>query len=168
MIVWISELREDVIGMTSAKLNKTDTSKAIIENISITFANKQGILSGADKRDVFEISKKNGLLGLSYSQTVKWVGSYLSLNFGEDIPLSEQIAPGSLANPQLSFKVTFKRLPDDPVNRKYQLNTALIYEGACIIIKNSSAIKQLSVLSSDDVVESLQKDYDMVYPEIPR
>ena len=45
MIVWISELREDVIGMTSAKLNKTDTSKAIIENISITFANKQGILS---------------------------------------------------------------------------------------------------------------------------
>ena len=105
--------------MTSAKLNKTDTSKAIIENISITFANKQGILSGADKRDLFEISKKNGLLGLSYSQTVKWVGSYLSLNFGEDIPLSEQIAPGSLANPQLSFKVTFKRLPDDSVNRKY-------------------------------------------------
>ena len=105
------------------------------------------------------------MLGLSYSQTVKWVGSYLSLNFGEDIPLSEQMAPGSLGNPQLSFKVTFKRLLDDPVNRKYQLNTALIYEGACTIIKNSSAIKQLSVLSSDDVVESLQKDYDMVYPE---
>lgn len=164
MIVWVSELRSDLLGASSTNLNKTDTSKSIIEGISITFANKQGILSGADKRDLFEISKKNGLLGLSYSQTTKWVGSYLSLNFGEDIPLSEQMAPGSLANPQLSYKITFKRLPNSG-DRNYQLNTALIYEGACTIIKNSSAIKQLSVLSSDDVVESLQKDYDMVYPD---
>ena len=74
------------------------------------------------------------------------------------------MVPGTLANPQLSFQVTFKRLPGSE-NRKYQLNTAIIYEGACTIIKNSSAIKQLSVLSTDDVVESLQKDYETIYNE---
>ena len=44
------------------------------------------------------------------------------------------------------------------------MNTAIVYEGACTIIKNSSAIKQLSVLSEDDVIESMQKDYDVVHP----
>jgi hypothetical protein len=62
----------------------------------------------------------------------------------------------------LSFSVTFKRLPNSG-NRTYELNTAILYEGACTIIKNSSCIKQLSVLSTDDVINSLQKDYEMVH-----
>jgi hypothetical protein len=162
MIVWVSEVKSDILEFNNANLIKTDTSKAVIKNISITFANKQGILSEADEKDLFQISKKNGLLGLSYSQTKKWVGSYLSLNFGEEIPLPESLAPGTLGVPQLSFNVKFIKLPGSET-RNYELNTAILYEGACTIIKNSSCIKQLSVLSTDDVINSLQKDYEMVH-----
>ena len=60
----------------------------------------------------------------------------------------------------IKFTVKLKHLKDSG-DRYFQLNTAIIYDGVCTIIKNSSAIKQLSVLSSDDVIESLQKDYDI-------
>jgi hypothetical protein len=133
----------------------------LITKIAIKFGNKDGILSGADERDLFEISKKNGLFGLSYSQCSKWVGSYLSLNFGEKIPLADNEAPGSFGQPQLSFNVTYKNISDATI--RYQLNTAILFDGTCTIIKNSSAIAQTTILSTNDVINSLQNDYDMVH-----
>jgi len=76
----------------------TDTYTSI-ENISLTFANKTGILSSASKYDLFEISKQNGLVdswpefsGIVQSATlgtsIGTIGSVVRLNFGKNIPLS--------------------------------------------------------------------------------
>ena len=135
----------------------------MIKNISINYNGRPGILGDADERDLYEITKKNGLLGLTYSQYSNWVGSYVALNFGKEIPLPEGQAPGTLGTPQLDFTVKFKRIPGSG-NRTFVLNTAIIYEGTCVVVKESSVIKQLSVLRDDDVIESVKSGYDIVTP----
>jgi hypothetical protein len=139
---------------------KTDTSKAKITNININYSGRPGILGDANEKDLFDIAKKNGCLSLSYSQFSKHVGSYIALNFGEEIPLAEGEASGSSGNPQLSFVVKFKSV--DGVARTYQLNTAIIYDGTCVIIREGNAVKQLVVLSTNDVIESVKNGYDTV------
>ena len=109
------------------------------------------------------MSKMRGL-NLSYTQCVEFVGGYYKLNFGEEIPLSEDLAPGVQGVPQLRFTVEFSRIGQDTTTTLYQLNSAIIYDGTCTVIKNSSCIKQKSVLSADDVINSMQKGYDMVHP----
>jgi hypothetical protein len=83
---------------------------------------------------------------LSYLQCFKWVDLYLSLNFGEKIPLSDNEAPGS-------FIVIYKNISTSTI--RYQLNTAILYDGTCIIFKNSSAIVQTTILSTNDNINSL-------------
>ena len=166
MIVWISEKYSDFIGEggdTAKNLAKTDTSKSMISNISINYNGRPGILGDADERDLYEISKRNGLLGLSYSQYSNWVGSYLALNFGEENPLAEGEALGTLGSPQLSFTVRFKRIPNSG-DITFVLNTAIVYEGTCVVVKDSSVIKQLAVLSGDDVIDAISNGYDIVTP----
>ena len=164
LTVWVSEKSSDILGTggdTVVNLTKTDTAKSVITNISIDYNGRPCILGNANERDLYEISKKNGLLGLSYSQYSRWVGSYVAINFGEEIPLPESQAPGSLASPQLSFTVKFKRLPDSG-DRTFQLNAAVIYEGTCAITKNSNAYPQLAVLIGEDVIDSVSSGYDIV------
>jgi hypothetical protein len=48
----------DVIGVNIAKFQKINTSNALITKISVKFRNKDSILSEANKRDLFEISKR--------------------------------------------------------------------------------------------------------------
>jgi hypothetical protein len=105
MIIWVSEKYSNLLGtadLTKNNLLKTNTSKAKITNININYSGRPGILGDADEKDLFYIAKKNECLSLSYSQFSKHVGSYIALNFGEEIPLGEGEAPGSSGNPQLS------------------------------------------------------------------
>ena len=120
------------------------------------------MLAEYDEQDLFIKSKNRGL-NLSYTQTKGFVGGYYKFNFGEDIPLSENMAPSVQRVPQLRYNVDFQRIAG-ATTANFQLNTALIYDGTCTIIKNSSCIKQRSVLDSNDVIEILQRDYDMVHP----
>jgi hypothetical protein len=167
IVIWVSEQKNDLLGLTgdayNERLQKTATAKARITKITIGFANRDGILAEFDEQDLFILSKKRGL-NLSYPQTTKYVGGYCKFNFGEDIPLSEGLAPGVQSLPMLRFTVTYKNLVGDATVRKYQLNSAIIYEGTCTIIKNSSALKTKSVLTSNDVIDSLQKGLEIVHP----
>ena len=135
----------------------------MIKNISINYNGRPGILGDADERDLYEITKRNGLLGLTYSQYSNWVGSYVALNFGIEIPLPEGQDPGTLAGPQLDFTGKFKRIPNSG-DRTFVLNAAIVYEGTCVIVKESRVIKQLSVLREDDVIEAVKRGYDIVTP----
>jgi len=64
LIYWISEKNDQITGIGDTpkslvqNLRKTDTAKAYITSTSITFANKQGILSEADDKIFLKFLKK--------------------------------------------------------------------------------------------------------------
>jgi len=153
MIIWISEKSGNYAGAAGRLL--PSVSKSLITNININYNGRPGILGDASQEDLYDIAKKNGL-NLSYKQYSQYVGSYLALNFGEEIPLGEGEAPGSSGAPQLSFKVKAKNI--GAASARFELNCAIIYEGTCAIIRGGGAIKQTAVITAQDVYNALQSD----------
>ena len=88
-----------------------ETSDAFlgIENVSIQWNNEAGLLSGATKQDLFEMSCRNGC-NLSYPAWTKYRGSVLALELGKDIGLPDGMAPGVNGQFTIQCQVTFKNL----------------------------------------------------------
>ena len=148
IIMWVSESHSDIIGIktstgpASGNLLKTDTAKSKINSVSITYGNRQSSLANATIEDLYEISKKRGL-NLTYKQSTSYVGTYYAFEFGEDIPLSENEAPGLNSTPQLSM--TVKAVDIDNVSRNWQLNTVIFFDGVVTIVNGGSCIKQRNI-----------------------
>ena len=76
----------------NATQNTSDSFLAI-ERLSILWNNQSGLFSSATQQDLFEISKRNDC-NLSWSQWSKYRGSVFCLEFGKDIGLLDNEAPG--------------------------------------------------------------------------
>lgn len=144
-------------------ITKCDSFMAI-EGVSINFGNRSGILSSATKRDLYNISKKNGV-NLSWAswsgenmfgldgEYYNGVGSVLCLKIPEDIALtnSDLLAPGVAEKINLQMQVTYRNYGPDVNN--VQMFVIADNEGI-FTIQNGLGIAQIGILSKDDVLNA--------------
>lgn len=144
-------------------IDKPDSYLAI-EGISINFGNRSGILSSATKRDLYNISKKNGvnmtwaqwsaekMIGLN-GEYFNGVGSVLCLMIPEDIALtnSDMLAPGVSEKINLQMNVTYRNY--GPSVDAVQMYIIVDNEG---VFTNTQGlgIAQIGILSKDDVLNA--------------
>jgi hypothetical protein len=158
-----------------------------ISNIVVNFNNNSGILASAQQVDLYQMSRNNGLqetwhefkgLAVGASTTVvpssgtgsvvsvfPTVGSYLVLEFGKDIQLTEDFyAAGSLGNFNLQLNITCQN------NRPYNLSVGGSYDNnveAVLITMNSGVFvcergtssTYTGILTKQDVLEASQQDH---------
>lgn len=146
----------------------TDTDSFLaIDNISINFANRSGLLASASQRDLYNISKKNGcqlswaewsgqemsVISGSSIRTVRGIGSVLCLYIPEDIPLSnsDSLAPGVNEKVNLQIRVTYRNLLNEAIFPQCVLVTD--DEGVFSIYDNMSMF-QIGMLSKMDVLDT--------------
>ncbi len=147
----------------------TDTFLAI-ENISIQFGNRSGVLASASKRQLFDLSAKNGC-NLSWQQ---WSGEQLnspalaSAGFGTaakqyaacgsilcldmiDIGLESLDAPGKLAQLMLQINVNVKNVSKAAILPT--LYVVCVSQGLFSIF-NGQCSSLIGVLTSNDILNS--------------
>lgn len=141
-----------------------------IQNISLNWNNRNGILASANSFQLYQISVKNGFQGSftqwdGYSGFTKpgtpigvkdsGCGSCVALDLGSDVPLSPSDSPSLLSQSQLSVQVTYRNLTDETIN--CELDILVINSG--VLIKSLNDTKTYTgILSRNDVLSS---------PELP-
>jgi hypothetical protein len=158
----------------------TDTFLSI-ENISIQYYNRTGILSSASKQQLFQMSRKNGC-NMSWNQwsggpvyqganlfppsptQLGTVGSVLCIDPACDLGLDSLSAPGKIDHTTLQVTVQFASL--NPAITNFTLYIVLVNEGVFSIgpgIGQASA--QIGVLSSQDILDAKSKpmvNYELI------
>lgn len=141
-----------------------------MENISIQFGNRSGVLASASKQQLYDLSVKNGC-NMSWAA---WSGSAMnkpalaSSGFGQpsqqyagtgsvlaldmlDIGLEALDAPGKLAQLMLQMNVTFKNVSSQTVTPT--LYVVSVSQGLFSIF-NGQCSALIGVLTSNDILES--------------
>jgi hypothetical protein len=145
-----------------------------ITGVSVSFSNRSGILSSCQPHQLYVLTKNNGVnshylefIGAASNATggrVNTTGSFLKLNFGRDIVISDDfLSPGSLG--QFQFQVTVNyTLPLDGNGAliPYGSNTlelvmCFVYPNV-MVLENGSATTYQGLLSKDDVLKCADKD----------
>jgi hypothetical protein len=136
---------------------ETSDSFLGIENVSVQWNNEAGLLSGATKQDLFEMSSRNGC-NLSYPAWTKYRGSVLALEMGKDIGLPDGMSPGVNGQFTIQCQVTFKNLDASAYVGTFYLVT--VNEGVFTVAANV-ARSSLGGVSPDKVMqasESMEKE----------
>jgi hypothetical protein len=137
----------------------TDTF-AVINNLNVTFNNRVGIFSSASQQDLYEMSVKNGL-NTPFSSFARYTGSVICVEFGTDLALASNEAPGLVGNYQLGVQVNMTNPalmeninPAPPANPVlYTLYVVVVNEGA-ISVLNGSVQHMVGVFSQMDILNS--------------
>lgn len=145
-----------------------------IEKIVVNFNNNSGILASALQVDLWQMSRNNGLKsnwndfkGFAVNQltaapaSVGTHGSYLVLEFGKDIQLTEDFyACGSLGNFNLQMDITCTN------NRPYNLSGTNNVEAVLItmnsgvfVCERGTSSTYTGILTKQDVLEASQQDH---------
>jgi len=163
-----------VVADTAGVWGVPDTALPI-NKISINFNNNSGILASAENQQLWEMSKNNGAntnwaewYGVAtsnrYSSTLPAVvplsGSYLVLEFGKDIQLTEDFyASGSLGNFNLQMNI-------DVVNNiQYaaaadQVEIVLITMNSGVFVcERGTSATYTGILTKQDVLEASSQEY---------
>lgn len=158
-------------------LSFTDTDTFFsIERVSINWANNSGLLSNATKRDLYAMSHKNGcnlswtqwsgesnyLMSGSTIQEINGPGSVLCVEFGTDLGLELNEAPGLNGTYQLQMEVTVQNRSAASIIPA--LYVVVVNEGT-FTIENNSAYAQIGVISHNDVLDS-NKQIGINYGEL--
>jgi len=158
--------------------NDTDAYFSI-ENISVSFSNISGQLASASKRDLYNISKKNGC-NLTWTQwsgedidstsgttisSYNGIGSILCLYIPDDLTLSNSdlTSPGVNKKVNLQITVTYKN-QNSVFNITPTIYTVIDFEGVFSIVKGM-AVSQIGNLTEQDVLMSKKHD-DITYEDV--
>ncbi len=150
-------------------ISTTDTFFSI-ESISINFANRSGLLASATKRDLYNISKKNGC-NMTWPEwsgdampreagndtVVYGPGSVLALYIPEDIALtnSDLLAPGVSERINVQIQITYRNNhPSETITP--QIFMVVDNEGL-FTISDGLGLAQIGVLRKEDVLNSEQR-----------
>jgi hypothetical protein len=115
--------------------------------LTVTWQNQQ-LLSQATTQDLFNMSIKNGC-NMSWSQFIGRTGSVLAVDFGLDLGLAPNQAPGSLGNYQLGLTCNFTNTSSQAILPT--LYVVVVAEGA-FNMTDGSCSHSLGVLSPDDIL----------------
>lgn len=121
-----------------------------ISNISVSFANRSGLLSSADEYSLYNIAQANGC-NLSWEQWHSEVGSVVALNMSHDIGLPDDLAPGSEGTYQLQIQATINSL--SAANLDSTLYMVVVQEGI-LSYKNGSYFQDINVVNSEIVLQT--------------
>lgn len=146
--IYVFARRDD--AEQTAFTSDTFMSFPIGENpVSMTWNNNQ-FLSQCSTEDLYNISVKNNV-NMNYSQFVKNTGSVLCLDFGTDIGLMSDEAPGSLGNYQMSIRARFKNTSQETLTPS--LYVVVVYEGT-FNVRDGNCSHMIGVLSRRDVLNA--------------
>jgi len=133
----------------TSTINTTDTFLKI-NSCNINFDNVSGVLSGANSRQLYEISKNSGL-NMTWTEWSKHIGSVLILDVGRSIMLQDPTEAPSLTTTkqlQIQLSVTNINQREAIVPTMYIVTIA----DGIITIDTGSAILQNTILSKQDVL----------------
>lgn len=171
LLVYVKERRSD-------RTYATTDSWQSIESLTMSFANRSGIFSGARKQELYRISRSNGM----NQSWAEWSGESMFVEsgsselekhgvagvfvakFGRDIPITDpSVTVGTPGTFNLQLTVNVKNQ-----NQERSINPALyvvpIYEGILTLADNQ-AIQQLAILSQEDVLDAASKANDAAFDE---
>ena len=141
-------------------VTSTDTY-AVINKLSLTFNNASGYFSKCDEIQLYENSVRNGLK-MTYSQYTKFVGSVFSVNFVDQIALSDEDFIGKKGTYQLSGNISLRNPSDRTIN--YDLLIVVISNGV-LIIDNEQVYQDESIgnlINIDSLRMVPQVEYEFV------
>jgi hypothetical protein len=130
-------------------LTKSDTYFGI-ENVAISFDNRDNLLANATEQDLYNIAVKNGT-NLSWTQWTRDCGAVLALDFAADIPLRTLQAVGMRGSYNLRITIKTKNLSS--VAKVPTLTCVVISEGV-MVIDHQQVSRNIGVLDQQDVLES--------------
>lgn len=154
--------------LSSMDYTTTDTFFRI-NSISVNYNNQAGLFSGATTQQLYQMSVDNGLLdsypefyGSNFSfgtgnPDLPLSGSVLCLQFGKDIGLADDQAPGLLMTQQLQIDVNVTNVSAAAIDPS--LYIVIVSEGTLTIMDNR-AIYNTGVLSREDIMKVKS------YPEV--
>lgn len=133
-----------------------------INSVSVRFGNKAGLLSNADSRDLYQISKRNGYQ-YSYGAWYNEQGAVLCLKPDRDLSLDLGEAPGLVVQKQFQITVNYTNQSASNFTRA-DLVVVPIYAGA-FMIRNGLATQSNGLLNPQQILsapifkESSYRDY---------
>lgn len=140
MYIYISRRDQDM------NVTSTDTYFKI-DNLSVTFNNRDGILSSASETDLYQMYLRNGG-NMCYEAYSRQVGSVLCVSFGTDLPLDSHQAPGLREVNTLSMTIRGTNLNQESIIPT--LSVLVIQEG-CLYVNDGQVSHSVGVLSHEDV-----------------
>lgn len=144
--VWVSE------NDNAFNWSKTDTYYGI-NNVNITFENRDSLLANASQYDLYQMSVRNGC-DMSWRQWSKDVGSVLCFSFASDLALNPLQAPGVRGKFTFSMQVNATNL--SPNASIPSLGVLVISEGVATIA-SGQLFQSLGVLDEKDVFHTKQQ-----------
>ena len=118
--------------------------------LTVTWNNNQ-FCSQMTTQDLYNTSAKNSC-NMSFSQFTNQLGSVMCLDFGTDIGLMSDEAPGSLGNYQLGLTCRFKNT-NKTESIAPTLYVVVVYEGT-FNVEDGNCSHMIGVLSRDDVLNA--------------
>jgi hypothetical protein len=113
LYVFIRRKRNTVkTGDDPDQVYKTEDTYAYINRMSILWNNQSGLLANASAQDLHEISVRNGC-NLSWTQWAEQRGSVMCIEFGKDIGLLDNEAPGVRGQHVIQISTDFKTLSEN-------------------------------------------------------
>jgi hypothetical protein len=144
----------------------TDTFLSIL-NLSIQFQNKSGLLSSANQRQLYTMAVKNGcnmnwtqfsggqVNNPNFTSMYGSCGGISCIEFASDIGLDSLTAPGINGQYQLQVTATVQNNSNDDTLIP-TLYVVCVLEGTWTIPTRGTAIQQIGVISSQDVLDAQQ------------
>ncbi len=123
-----------------------------IDNMNITYMNKNGLLASALNFDLEKICERNGYEG-NWDLYNKYNGSVFRAVLGRDIGLTSEYAPSLQAVNQMSAVITMTNISNQTLPNGFTLYNYIEYEGTATIKENTMTVS-ISVLNSTDVLNS--------------
>jgi hypothetical protein len=123
-----------------------------LTHLQLTFDNQASLLGTASEQQLHEMSVKNGS-NLTWSDWGKYRGSVAVVNFGSDIGLPDDLAPGTQGQFNAQFQASFKNVSGDPIDA--EMYVVYIYEGSYEIMPNA-ARSTLGNLTRGVVLEAVE------------
>jgi hypothetical protein len=151
--------------------NRTDTFLSI-QNLSIQFNNRSGLLSTASQQQLYQMCVKNHCNmsweqwtgGPVYSGDSNFVnrfgtvGSVMCVEFGTDIPNQSPIeAPGKSGAYQLLVQINATNVSGRSINASFYI--VPVYEGTFTVPSIGQGMSQIGVLSSQNILEASENGY---------
>lgn len=143
--------------------NSTD-SFCSIQNVSIQFQNKNGLLASANMLQLYEICRDNGCnlnwqqwsgsmvyTTNDFSSQYGTIGGVICLNLAHNIGLDSLTAPGKLANTQIQLTCQIKN--NSAVAKLMTMYIVTVAEGS-LCINEGKCFANIGVLSSADILEA--------------
>jgi len=149
------------------------------QSLSLSWANQNGIFSGADQRELYKISKDNGVrmsftewsAGSTYfesgasSTEVRGTGGFMAVKMGKDVPIQDpSVATGVPGSYNLQVRMRVENR-----NQSRSISPALyivpVYAGL-LTIENNQTIVQNAVLSQQDVLDAAKEAEESAYVDM--